>query len=254
MRPAVRARGRGARGADGGGAAPRVSAQDRLAQALSQRRGVRGTARASASWRASSAFRYASSIVDAARALEPCARAGVPARGATGRDAASVTNPLAVTQAYAARFAALGGVVLNGDARTLHRDGSRWRVDTDEGAVDAAQAVVALGPWAPDVLDPLGIALPLAVKRGYHRHFRPRGNAGLDAAGGRRRNRLLRRADGAGHPADHRRRIRRARCAADAGAARPADAGGARAVSARRAGRGDAVDGQPAVLCRIRGR
>jgi D-amino-acid dehydrogenase len=29
------------------------------------------------------------------------------------------------------------------------------------------------------VLDPLGIRLPLAVKRGYHRHFRPPGNAGL---------------------------------------------------------------------------
>ena len=38
---------------------------------------------------------------------------------------------------------------------------------------------MALGPWAPDLLEPLGIKLPLAVKRGYHRHFRPRGNAGL---------------------------------------------------------------------------
>ena len=41
------------------------------------------------------------------------------------------------------------------------------------------EAVVALGPWAPDLLDPLGINLPLTFKRGYHRHFRPRGNAGL---------------------------------------------------------------------------
>ncbi len=39
--------------------------------------------------------------------------------------------------------------------------------------------VIALGPWAPDVLSPLGIKLPLAVKRGYHRHFRPPGNATL---------------------------------------------------------------------------
>ena len=49
-----------------------------------------------------------------------------------------------------------------GDARSLHRADGRWRVDTDEGPVDAAQAVVALGPWAPDVLEPLGIKLPLA--------------------------------------------------------------------------------------------
>ena len=38
---------------------------------------------------------------------------------------------------------------------------------------------MALGPWAPDVLGPLGIKLPLAFKRGYHRHFHSRGNAGL---------------------------------------------------------------------------
>jgi D-amino-acid dehydrogenase len=30
------------------------------------------------------------------------------------------------------------------------------------------------------VLAPLGIRLPLGIKRGYHRHFRPRGNAGLN--------------------------------------------------------------------------
>ena len=55
----------------------------------------------------------------------------------------------------------------------------KWRVETAERPVDAAQAVIALGPWAPDVLEPLGIRLPLAAKRGYHRHFQPRGNAGL---------------------------------------------------------------------------
>ena len=94
-------------------------------------------------------------------------------------DIASVSNPLAVTRAYATRFAALGGVLLTGDARSLHRQGGHWRVETAEGPVDASDVVVALGPWAPDVLEPLGISLPLAVKRGYHRHYCARGNAGL---------------------------------------------------------------------------
>jgi D-amino-acid dehydrogenase len=94
-------------------------------------------------------------------------------------DAASVSNPLAVTKAYAAQFTLLGGITLKGDARTLHRSGEHWRVDTDEGPIDAKDAVVALGPWAPDVLGPLGIRLPLAFKRGYHRHYRSVGNAGL---------------------------------------------------------------------------
>ena len=94
-------------------------------------------------------------------------------------EAASLTNPMAVVRAYAARFAALGGIMLNGDAKSLHRSGGGWRVETKAGPVDAEAVVLALGPWAPDVLDPLGLRLPLAVKRGYHRHFRPRGNAGL---------------------------------------------------------------------------
>jgi D-amino-acid dehydrogenase len=94
-------------------------------------------------------------------------------------DIASVSNPLAVTQAYVQRFTALGGLVLSGDARSLHRSGNGWRVDTAEGAVDAPQAVIALGPWASDVLEPLGLRLPFAVKRGYHRHYRPQGNASL---------------------------------------------------------------------------
>jgi D-amino-acid dehydrogenase len=94
-------------------------------------------------------------------------------------DAASVSNPLAVTKAYSAQFILLGGILLKGDARTLHRMGDDWRVDTDEGSIDAKDAVIALGPWAPDVLGPLGIKLPLAYKRGYHRHFRSQGNAGL---------------------------------------------------------------------------
>jgi D-amino-acid dehydrogenase len=94
-------------------------------------------------------------------------------------DAASVSNPLAVTKAYAAQFVLQGGLLIKGDARTLHRSGAAWRVDTDEGPIDTKNAVIALGPWAPDVLGGLGINLPLAFKRGYHRHFRIAGNAAL---------------------------------------------------------------------------
>jgi D-amino-acid dehydrogenase len=94
-------------------------------------------------------------------------------------DVASVVDPYAVTRAYAERFAALGGVVLKGDARSLHRAAGRWRVDTSEGPVDADAAVTALGAWAPDLLASRGIDLPLAVKRGYHRHYAIRDGATL---------------------------------------------------------------------------
>jgi D-amino-acid dehydrogenase len=115
---------------------------------------------------------------DAVLGMEPSLRP-VFRKAVFWRDAASVSNPLAVTRAYAARFSALGGVFLSGDARTLTRSGGHWRVVTDAGSLDADHAVVALGPWADDLLRPLGIALPFGYKRGYHRHFRPQGNASL---------------------------------------------------------------------------
>jgi D-amino-acid dehydrogenase len=115
---------------------------------------------------------------DAARTLEP-ALTQLVRHGIFWEGAASISDPLAVTRAYAARFAALGGIMLKGDARSLHLSAGRWRVETGEGHVDAADAIVALGPWAPDLLAPLGIRLPMAVKRGYHRHFRIRGNVSL---------------------------------------------------------------------------
>jgi D-amino-acid dehydrogenase len=116
--------------------------------------------------------------VDAARELEPALqptfRHAVHWTGAV-----SISNPLALTRAYAQGFTKRGGVTAVGDARSLHRSGAGWRVDTAQGPIDAQQVVVALGPWAPDLLAPLGIRPPLGVKRGYHLHFTARGNAGL---------------------------------------------------------------------------
>jgi D-amino-acid dehydrogenase len=40
--------------------------------------------------------------------------------------------------------------------------------------------VVALGPWSDLVFGPLGYSIPLNVKRGYHLHLKPRGNAVLN--------------------------------------------------------------------------
>ena len=74
---------------------------------------------------------------------------------------------------------ALGGVILSGDAHSLHRADGRWRIDTAAGPIDAPEVVVALGPFAPELLGPLGIRLPLGIKRGYHLHFRAAGNAAL---------------------------------------------------------------------------
>jgi D-amino-acid dehydrogenase len=90
-----------------------------------------------------------------------------------------VPDPGGLAKAYAALFKRKGGRFVVGDARTLEAAGGGWRVAGPDGAVAAREAVVALGPWSDLVFGPLGYAIPLAVKRGYHLHLAPRGNAVL---------------------------------------------------------------------------
>ncbi|RTM01689.1 FAD-binding oxidoreductase [Ancylobacter aquaticus] len=116
--------------------------------------------------------------VDEALTMEPSLRP-VFTGAVIWSDPHSVSSPGGVTEAYAAHFAELGGEVRRGDARTLARLGSGWSVMTDEGSVEAPEVVVALGPWAMDLLHPFGIRLPLQVKRGYHMHYHAEGNASL---------------------------------------------------------------------------
>jgi D-amino-acid dehydrogenase len=77
-------------------------------------------------------------------------------------------------------FERLGGRFLQGNAATLEEDGASWRMRTAEGPLDAAAAVVALGPWSDTLTRALGYRLPLAVKRGYHMHYRAAGEAKLN--------------------------------------------------------------------------
>jgi D-amino-acid dehydrogenase len=91
-----------------------------------------------------------------------------------------VPDPGGLAKAYAALFARKGGRFLVGDARTLEQRGGGWRLAGANGAISAREIVVALGPWSDQVFRPLGYNIPLAVKRGYHLHLKPRGNAVLN--------------------------------------------------------------------------
>ena len=95
-------------------------------------------------------------------------------------DPASVSDPHALTLAYVRLFERYGGELASGDARTLEEAATGWRVETENGPVDARAAVIALGAWADLITERLGYRLPLAVKRGYHMHYRPKDNAVLN--------------------------------------------------------------------------
>jgi D-amino-acid dehydrogenase len=90
-----------------------------------------------------------------------------------------VSDPGGLAKAYATLFKRKGGRFLAGDARTLQQ-ANGWRVNVEQGAVTAREAVVALGPWSDLVFGRLGYSIPLSVKRGYHLHLAARGNAVLN--------------------------------------------------------------------------
>ncbi|MCH7343346.1 FAD-binding oxidoreductase [Pelomonas sp. CA6] len=104
-------------------------------------------------------------------AAEPALR--LPLAGAVHwLDSWSVTDPGALVQRYALLFEQSGGRYVAGDAMSLRQTRHGWQVATQDGPLDAAQVVVALGPWSDACVRRFGYRLPLFPKRGYHRHFR----------------------------------------------------------------------------------
>jgi len=92
----------------------------------------------------------------------------------------TVRDPGALVSEYFKLFQRLGGTFVQGTADGLVEDGAGWATTVDGVRHTGKQAVVALGPWAPEVLDKLGYRLPLFVKRGYHMHYGTEGNAMLN--------------------------------------------------------------------------
>lgn len=102
--------------------------------------------------------------------------------GLKWNDPWSVRDPHGLTAAYLKYFESLGGRFVTGDATTLspRASGAGWQVKTDQGPVEGKEVVLALGPWAEEVTRKLGYKFLLGVKRGYHMHYAPAGNAKLN--------------------------------------------------------------------------
>lgn len=121
-------------------------------------------------------FGVAATVLDGAglQALEPALKPVFP-HALWVQDASSVDSPGALVQGYARWLVALGGSLLTTGARGLQPVADGWTVHTDDGrSLQAAQVVLALGPWSASFLrSALGIALPMGFERGGHRHFQP---------------------------------------------------------------------------------
>ncbi len=120
--------------------------------------------------------------------LEPHLRSGF-AGGVLMPDSVSVGDPSALGKAYGELFVQRGGRIVRGEARTLDATRDGWQVLASDGPIIARDVIVALGPWADDLMKGLGVNVPMFVKRGYHMHYKAAGNATLnrpviDTAGG----------------------------------------------------------------------
>lgn len=114
------------------------------------------------------------------KALEPSLAPLFP-RGLWVKDSRSVDNPGAVVAAYAALFQARGGQIVQAQVTSIARDGQDWQVVADDARQwRARDVVVALGPWSKALFAQLGLRVPMAFERGYHRHFAAQSGAGLN--------------------------------------------------------------------------
>lgn len=91
----------------------------------------------------------------------------------------SVSNPAAVVDAFWRGYIQDGGQYFRADAKKLERQRGGWGLEGERGTMFARHVVVCLGAWSMDVLKKFGERYPLAVKRGYHMHYRPLSGASL---------------------------------------------------------------------------
>lgn len=103
-------------------------------------------------------------------ALEPGLHQGVVG-GLHWLDPKTVSDPGGLTRGYAELFKQRGGQFVIGDALSLTQIEGGWQVHSELGPITAQEVVVALGPQASGIFEPLGYRIPLAIKRGYHMHY-----------------------------------------------------------------------------------
>lgn len=125
-------------------------------------------------WQLRAHYGYAVQQLDRAgiEALEPQAPPGY-AHGRFLADHGTVLNPHRYVQALLHAFMRRGGQLLRADVRRLRPAEDGWRVEGEGVPGDARwpHVVMAAGAWAPALLRPLGLWLPIESQRGYHAEF-----------------------------------------------------------------------------------
>lgn len=94
------------------------------------------------------------------------------------RDQARALHPGELGQALADKAKALGAEFLRHDVQAIRPDGDGgWQIETDAEPLTAEKLLITAGAWSTNLLEPLGLRLPLAFERGYHLECR---NPGIE--------------------------------------------------------------------------
>jgi D-amino-acid dehydrogenase len=126
-------------------------------------------------WQLRAKYGYQVEELDRAgiEALEPHAPQGY-AHGRYLADHGTILNPLRYVQSMLHAFVQRGGKLVQAEVKAIRPDDKGWAVRTGDAALDAQRwphIVVAAGAWAPALLKPLGMLLPIESQRGYHAQF-----------------------------------------------------------------------------------
>ncbi len=98
-------------------------------------------------------------------------------RGLFQPDSAFVSSPRKLTEAHAAQFQRLGGIVVQERVRGVQPDTAAVRLDCELGYRSFDAVVIAAGAWSKQLAQQVGDRVFLDTERGYHLNLEP-GTAG----------------------------------------------------------------------------
>ncbi|MBT0569773.1 FAD-binding oxidoreductase [Curvibacter sp. CHRR-16] len=102
--------------------------------------------------------------------LEPALRPIFP-KALWIKDTASVDSPGRVVEAYTRLFVQRGGTLVQREIRDVTPHDAGWELGGTGPSMVVKQLVLAVGPWAKQLLGRMGLSVPMAYERGYHMHY-----------------------------------------------------------------------------------
>lgn len=94
------------------------------------------------------------------------------------RDQSRALHPGELGKALADKARTLGAIFLKHEVKAIRKQAEgQWLIETDTEPLTALTLLIAAGAWSKELLELLGLKLPLAFERGYHMEFRSPGVA-----------------------------------------------------------------------------